>query len=88
MKLSELRAGGDPEMGRLTWEAEEQNGRLRLIFTLRLGKQTLSTWDRNTMGSVLLPQYRETQCTNWGFNPTASRVFGRKKDGISLNWDI
>ena len=47
--------------------------------------ERLSTWDRNKMGSVLLPQYRETQCTNWGFNPTASRVFARKKDGISLN---
>ena len=39
--------------------------------------ERLSTWDRNKMGSVLLPQYRETQCTNWGFNPTASRVFAR-----------
>ena len=56
------------------------------FYVKTVGKtERISTWYRNTMGSVLLPQYRETQCTNWGFNPTASRVFGRKKDGISLN---
>ena len=36
MRLSELRAGGDPEMGGLSWEPEERNRRLPLIFTLRL----------------------------------------------------
>ena len=36
MRLSELRVGGDPEMGGLSSEADERNGRLPLIFTLRL----------------------------------------------------
>ena len=36
MRLSELRAVGDPEMGGLSWEVEERNGRLPLILTLRL----------------------------------------------------
>ena len=31
--------------------------------------ERLSTWDRNKMGSVLLPQYRETQCTTGDLTP-------------------